>query len=97
MINRSPADSPNRDLAERIIKEGDRVARIVTQLLYHARDDTADHKLLDLTEVLSDSLSLIGSQFHKEGINIDITLAENLPKMPGHSQQLQQVFLNIQS
>ena len=93
--NRSEAESQEYDLSDRIIKEGDRVARIVKQLLFIARDEATDFKLIDLAEALSDSLSLVGSQFTSEGIDIEITLAEKLPLMSGHAQQMEQLFLNL--
>ena len=95
--NRSEPESAEHDLAERIIKEGDRVARIVKQLLFLARDDKSSFQPLALTDIISESLALVGSQLSSEGIEVNVTLAENLPLMSGHAQQLQQLFLNLLS
>jgi len=95
--NRSIEESKEYDLSERIIKEGDRIARIVKQLLFLAKDEGGGLGQLSLTEVLSESLSLVGSQFNSDGIDIEVSIATDLPLMLGHVQQLEQLFLNVLS
>jgi PAS domain S-box-containing protein len=93
--NRSASESQEHTLAGRIIKEGDRIARIVKQLLFLSRDDGSEKQSVDLAGVLSESLSLVGSQLNNEGIDLEISLEEGLPKLIGYTQQLEQLFLNI--
>ncbi len=95
--NHSDQETKEHDLANRIIKEGDRISQIVKQLLFLSKDDQGDLKKVDITEVLSESLALIGSQLNSDGIDISITLSENLPKISGRQQQLEQLFINILS
>jgi signal transduction histidine kinase len=90
-------ETREHDLSERIIREGDRVARIVKQLLFIARDDRSDHVPVNLCDVLADTLMLVGSQFSNEGVDLEVNLGENLPLINGHAQQLQQLFLNLLS
>lgn len=95
--NRSADEAGERKFAEAIIKEGERIAKIVNQLLFLAKDDRSDFIPLDVTGPLSDSLSLVGTQFHKLGIEIQVNLEENISFVKGSAQQLEQLFLNILS
>ena len=93
--NRSLDGSEERDLAERIIKEGDRIARIVKQLLFLSREDGSEAQLINLPDVLSESLSLVACQLNNEGIDLELTLAEEIPMISAYPQQLEQLFLNL--
>jgi signal transduction histidine kinase len=45
--------------------------------------------------VIRDTLSLLEHQFKKAQIEVDLSLAENLPSINGNPGKLQQVFLNL--
>lgn len=83
------------DLLKRIIKESDRVAGIVRNLLDFARQRDEKIDDISLKEIINDSISLIKHQLLKEGITPLIDIPEDLPTLRGNPQQLQQVFLNI--
>lgn len=95
LFNRLGHDPANRDIAERIIREGDRIATIVRNLLSFARPQKETGALLNIADVLVDCLSLASAQMHKEGIILRIDLAEHLLQVFGLKQQLQQVFVNL--
>lgn len=97
LINRSAAESQDRNISERIVTDAERVASIVNKLLFHARKDREEMKPLDVTGNFSEVLALVGSQFKSDGIVIDLQSSEGLPKINGNAQQLQQLFLNILS
>lgn len=98
LIANQSAEAPVvRDLALRIIHEGDRIAGIVRHLLNLARDDGEQFQPVDLTRTLAETLALVGTQFHQEGISLELTLTEGLPKIAGQVQLLQQLFINILS
>lgn len=85
------------DILKRIIKEGDRVAGIVRNLLAFARQRDEDVSDISLKEILADCISLVKHQLGKEGILPVIEVPDNLPALHGNPQQLQQVFLNALS
>lgn len=85
------------DILKRIIKEGDRVAGIVRNLLAFARQRDEEVGDINLKEILADCVSLVTHQLTKEGIQPAIVVPDNLPALRGNPQQLQQVFLNILS
>lgn len=88
---------PVADIAGRIIKEGERVAVIVKNLLSFARDRKGEQGPNAIEPIIRDTVSLIESQLRKDGITLDVRLDANLPQVNANSQQIQQVFLNILS
>ena len=80
----------------KIIKEGERIATIVSNLLSFTRQENNEEvKNIDLGEVMSATIELVSHQFAKEGIIIAIEKNPEIPVVQGSRQQLQQVFLNL--
>lgn len=90
-------NSEQNDILKRIIKESDRVAGIVRNLLAFARQRDEDVSDISLKGILADCVSLVKHQLVKEGIQPVIEVPDGLPALHGNPQQLQQVFLNILS
>lgn len=88
-------DSVHRDIMGRIIKEGERIAVIVRNLLSFARQRDEIVEKISMNEVIKDSLSLLMHQFHKDGIQVLVNIPPDLPTLKGNPQQLQQVFVNL--
>ncbi len=97
ILNRKIKSGEETELIERIIKEGERVATIVKDLLFFARESGPEKSLSNIREVLDDSLSLSAAQIRKEGILLNIDYAEDLPMVNTRAQQIQQLFLNLLS
>ena len=95
LANRSKKGSEEHDIANRIIKESNRIAGIVSNLLSFARDRKDEKIPTGIQDVLSDSLALIETQIRKEGIRLKVDIPSNLPAVSAQPQQLEQVFLNI--
>jgi PAS domain S-box-containing protein len=79
----------------RIIKEGERIARIVKNLLSFAREGNTDKEPLQVLPTLEDAIALMGTLFRKEGISVKVELSDRLPMVVGNRKDMQQVFLNI--
>ncbi len=87
-------------LLARIIKEGKRIAKIVSSLLAFSRQDSDDKESFQetyLQEVLDNSLTLVRHQLEKDGIDIQINLQTNDFQVWVHPQQLEQVIINVLS
>lgn len=84
-----------REMLDRIIKEGERIAYIVRNLLFFARQREEEAEVVGVGAIINDSLSLIKHQLQKDGVNIRTDIPEDLPNIKVHPQQLQQVFLNL--
>ena len=83
------------ELLDRIIKEGDRIAKIVNNLLFFSRNRQKIYLPTHVHNILTDSFGLLERQITKEGINLIFSLPSKLPKIKVQSQEIQQVFLNL--
>jgi PAS domain S-box-containing protein len=88
-------DDTDKDFMARIIKEGERIALIVGNLLSFARqrDDVVEN--VSLGEIIEDSVSLLMHQMQRDGIHLTIDIPPDLPPIQGNPQQLQQVVVNL--
>jgi signal transduction histidine kinase len=86
---------PAEEIPELIIKEGDRVASIVSSLLSFARENEKEKKPIDARDVLDEVLALTEAQIIKDGINLTIDFPSGLSNVLADFQQIEQVFLNI--
>lgn len=83
------------EVLQRIIKEGERIAGIVKNLLAFARQREECLEEVPIGMVIDDALALIRHQMQKDGISIAIDVPADLPLVWVNPQQLQQVFLNL--
>ena len=95
ILNRAEQGSREHELAQRIIKEGDRIAVIVRELLTFAREESADVRIVSVREALAEALALCESSLRKEGVDLHIDLPAELPPVESRSHQIQQLFLNL--
>lgn len=72
-----------------------RAARIVRNLLTFARRQEPEKKMLDINNILEETLSLLAYQLRVSGVKVEQGLDPNLPKTAADPYQLQQVFVNI--
>ncbi len=84
-----------REDLEVLHRHAQRVARIARGLLSFARQSPGDRRLLDLNQIVEETLLLMEKQVSKEGISVRRFLAPDLPPMEGDSNALQQVVLNL--
>ena len=86
---------PVRRPIELMVAQGDRMAKIVRNLLYFARQRPPERAAVDLHEVIDRTLALRHHQLTVSGISVTKTFAPALPHITGDGQQLEQVFLNL--
>lgn len=90
-------DGEQAMLLKRIVQEGERIASITYNLLSFARENKDNPTLVDLNEVVTDSISLVAHQFKKEGITITTDFYQPACLILGNHLQLMQVVLNLVS
>ncbi len=95
LINECSPESMEKDIGQRIVKEGERIGRIVKTLLSYARDGREEKKPTSVPAILEESIILIQAQIRKEGIDLKIDLPDGLPEVNANFQQIQQGFINI--
>jgi signal transduction histidine kinase len=88
-------DAGDREIAQRILREGKRVAAIVRNLLSFARIDGGKDPGVKIEDELTDLLSLTRAQMRKERVILNLCLAPDLPAVTANPQQIRQVFLNL--
>jgi PAS domain S-box-containing protein len=95
LVNECSPESMEKDIGERIVKEGERIGRIVKTLLSYARSGREEKKPTRVPAILEESIILIQAQIRKEGIDLKIDLPGDLPQVDANFQQIQQGFINI--
>ena len=88
-------EMPTKDIPAMIIKEGDRVATIVSSLLSFARESENVMGPVNVHAVLHDVLTLTKAQLTKDNIGLILDLPDDLADIYCNFQQVEQVFLNI--
>jgi signal transduction histidine kinase len=87
-------DSVRRGL-ETIFSESERAARIVRNLLTFARKRQTTRAMVDVNQVLRETLALRSYEQRMSNITVVEALAAGLPKVFADGHQLQQVLLNL--
>lgn len=95
LINECGSGSMEKDIGERIVKEGERVGRIVKTLLAYSHDRREAKKVTRIPTIIEESMILIQAQIRKEGINLKINIPDNLHEINADFQQIQQCIINI--
>lgn len=80
---------------EKLHKQAQRTHRIVQNLLSFARQQKPERLLVNLNQILDDTLALRDYDLRINNIQIHRNLAAGLPLAAADPHQLQQVFLNI--
>jgi two-component system sensor kinase FixL len=78
-----------------IIEESTRIADIVRDLLQFARDDRDRPQPTSLPEVVQRTLRLLGENWKRHGVTLEVDVPEHLPLVHARPQQIQQVLLNL--
>jgi two-component system, NtrC family, sensor kinase len=95
LVNECSPGSLEKDIGERIVKEGERIGYIVKTLLSYARDRREEKKPSRVPAILEESIILTQAQIRKEGIHLVLDVPDDLPEVNANFQQIQQCFINI--
>ena len=95
LIHDRVQDEKLEHFSSRIIKEGNRVDKIVKNLLSFARLDKMSHSPARIEDIIEASLTLFGALLRKDQITLEQDIQKDLPKIKCRSQQIQQVITNL--
>lgn len=96
ILDRLPRDSGAlAEFAGEIIKEGDRIAAIVRNLLAFARKDAEGLTANRADLIINDALGLARRMLEKDEIRMVVTIPGDLPHILCKRQQLVQVLVNL--
>ena len=79
-----------------ILEGATRIGKIVETLRDFARQDTGDlDQLVDVNSVIESAIVIMSNLIQKSTDRFSVELVENLPKIRGNPQQLEQVIINL--
>lgn len=84
-----------QDYFQMVIKETERIEKILSEFLLLARPRKSNFNNLNVNNVISEVWGLIESYAASKNINTRINLKEELPEIFGDAEQIKQVILNI--
>ena len=90
-----PEASPLRQGLEIILSESERAARIVRNLLTFARKRQTTRAMVDINQVVRETLALRAYEQRVSNVTVIDALASGLPQVFADGHQLQQVLLNL--
>jgi signal transduction histidine kinase len=88
-------DAPARRGVETILREAERAARIVRNLLTFARKRHTTRTMVDVNQVVRETLSLRAYEQRVTNISVIDALASGIPPVFADPNQIQQVLLNL--
>jgi two-component system sensor histidine kinase EvgS len=95
LLNKHEKTDMEKTLLSNIIKEGNRIAAIVNNLLNFVHKDRNAFKAVNLDEIIHEPMTLVQQQLTNDGIFVDIETGKDLPQIFGNAQKLEQVLLNL--
>jgi PAS domain S-box-containing protein len=97
LIDEMPGNCPSnmKEDIKIIHQEAERVAKIVSGLLSFARQRKPGWSVIDINQIILETLELRLYSMEMNDIKVTTELFEPLPKTTGDSGQIKQVFMNI--
>ena len=94
-LKHSLKDKPQeKEYAETMVTEIDRINRVVTDLLTFARPMTVEMSPTDITELIEHSIRLVGADALARDIKIQMKVSDQI-KIPLDANQITQALLNL--
>jgi len=81
--------------ANDIIKESQRISKIVKNLLSFSRRERKTYSLVKIEDIINETLMLIKTVVLSENIELTIDIEKELPLITCNRQQIQQVIINL--
>jgi len=95
LAERRPLDDQVRRGLETILSESERAARIVRNLLTFARKRQTTRAMVDINQVMRETLALRAYEQRMTNVMVFAALAAGLPQVFADGHQVQQVLLNL--
>lgn len=90
-----PPQASEKRYTQTIMKEVERVEKILNHILTYTHEEPIVLKELDLREVMEESLSMMAEELRSEHLQLFKEFSEHLPKVKGDYYQLKQAFFNL--
>ncbi|AJQ25813.1 two-component system sensor histidine kinase AtoS [Pelosinus fermentans] len=89
------SDEERQEYMPIIIKEVDRVNRVIEQLLYFARPYKTHYIWVNINELIESTLVLVQNKTTRHKVEFRLFLADSLPQVEADAEQIRQVLLNL--
>ncbi len=90
-----PPEHPEREEAEEILKQTERLSRITASLLTFAREQSVRRETVQVNRLLEEVIAQIGHQRSPGQVEIRRRLDPELPPLQADGERLRQVFNNL--
>jgi two-component system NtrC family sensor kinase len=90
-----PPGAPQRQFLELAQGELGRIARIITRMRDFYRPTRVELEPTSINDVLMATIELVQTHLRHGHVDVTIDLADDLPQMTVHTDQIRQVFLNL--
>jgi signal transduction histidine kinase len=84
-----------RDAMNKVVAAGHQASDVITNVRGLFGKDTQEKTPNDLNTLIQSVLAMVSIDLHKQSIESQLTLSEQLPPVVGNEVQLQQVILNL--
>jgi two-component system sensor histidine kinase HydH len=88
-------EDPKKEYIDRIIKEIDRLNDLLRTFFSFAKPKRLDFLPCQVQDIIKEVKGLLAKEAEKNRITIKEVYADNLPRVPLDSNQMQQVFMNL--
>ncbi len=95
ILDTENVDNTTKVYAKEIIRESERVATIVKNLLDFSRQNNQAHSYANIEDIIRKTTSLINTIIKHDQIDLQISIAEDISRIKCRSQQIQQVIMNL--
>ena len=89
------SSGPSRNKLDKIIREAQRMRRIIENLLRFARQNNLAKKSTDVAVLLQEVLSLREYHLRNQGVKLDVQIDPALPPVALDEDQFKQILLNL--
>jgi two-component system NtrC family sensor kinase len=94
-LSQSPADDKTRRGLDVILKEAERAARIVRNLLTFARKRQSTRMMVDVNEIVRETLVLRAYEQRVHNLTVTSSLGAGMPHVFADGHQVKQILLNL--
>jgi signal transduction histidine kinase len=95
ILKKMEPGAPNRDYLEIIVKETERLERILTEQLCFAKLSPPEFRIEDINKVISETVGLFAEKIAAKKADLWTDLADDLPELYVDADKMKQVFINI--
>jgi PAS domain S-box-containing protein len=88
-------EEEQKAILDKIIREGERIAKTVKSLLSFARDDKGERDKHDIRTLIEESLALMKAKLAYDGISTKVSVADNVEQINCNAHQIEQILLNL--